>query len=127
MKRLVILAGILFVVLSIFQSCSVSEKTKLPLSGAKYKTDKNYFRARGFGKSPNLSFAKEIALMDAKENLAKKIHQKTGHGHYKSTKNSESLSSYLYGINLVDEKLFVMEDGLYQCWIVIETRKNLYQ
>ncbi|MDL2242130.1 hypothetical protein LJC25_00155, partial [Bacteroidales bacterium OttesenSCG-928-K03] len=60
------------------KSYSKTTKTKeveLPFAGKQYKSDANFFRASQSGISPNLSTAKNIALANARNNLAQEIEQ----------------------------------------------------
>ena len=55
------------------QSVTGAEEISLPFSEGKYKSDKESFRARQSGKSPDLGTSKKIALQNAKSELAANI------------------------------------------------------
>ncbi len=45
-------------------------KVEIPLSGAQYQSDKNYYRATQSGESINMPMAKKLALQNARQELA---------------------------------------------------------
>ena len=75
--KLFTLSGVLTVVLS--TSCSSPKKlssvtqaqeVSIPFSDGKYKSDKDFFRTKQVGKSPDLATAKKIALQNVKAEIA---------------------------------------------------------
>src|SRR3954470_24066497 len=73
--------SLLLLTLTVAISVSIGCKTKPPLAGEKplnnipfsdkdYQTNKNYFRAKQSGNSPDLSTSKKIALQNASSELA---------------------------------------------------------
>ena len=57
------------------QTATGAEEVSLPFSESKYKTDKENFRSRQSGTSPDLATSKKIALQNAKAELASNIKQ----------------------------------------------------
>lgn len=50
-----------------------SQEVSLPMDKAKYKSDKNFYRAVQSGVSPDIATAKKIALLNAKAEMANNI------------------------------------------------------
>ncbi|MBM3417526.1 MAG: hypothetical protein FJY17_01220 [Bacteroidetes bacterium] len=48
-------------------------EVKTPMSGSEYKSDNNYFRVVASGKSPDISFARKIAISNAQGEVARLI------------------------------------------------------
>ena len=117
---------VLISALIVFQSCSIlnlgEEKEKNPFSKEQYESTEKYYRAAESGKSPNMSFAKEKALLDAKEKLAKVIF----HDNPQNEQTQNVIHQTLTHVNVVEEKMFVKDDGTYVCWIIVETPKKFY-
>src|SRR6056297_1155693 len=107
---------------SIFSETGVSKENKIPFSVNEYQSDMNYYRALGKGKSPNLSFAKEIALHNAKENLAKKIF----HNNPYNEMTENVINQNLIYVDIVRERVFKLNNGYYSCWVIVETPKEHY-
>jgi len=124
--RELLVTTMLMAALIVFQSCSVlnigEEKVKNPFPKKKYESTEKYYRAVESGKSPNMSFAKEIAFNNAKELLAKKIF----HDNPRNKQTQNVIHQTLKQVNVVEEKMFVKNDGTYVCWIIIETSKKFY-
>ena len=114
---------------------------EIPLSGKEYQSDKDYFRAKQVGESPDLSTAKKIAMQNAKSEMAGNIQalvkrvtdQYTNQrsvGDKKEFENKfEELAREVVNQTLVDakvigEKLFKEDEGNYQYWIAIESSKE---
>ena len=147
MKKLQLVA--FFIILAIFSCKSKKDITKvedsveveIPLSGKKYESDKNYFRAVQVGESTDLSTAKKIAEQNAKAELAGNIEalvkrvtdQYTNQrsvGNKKEFENKfeeisrEVVRQDLKDVKVIDEKLFKKKDGIYQYWIAVEMSKE---
>ena len=52
------------------ESQSRTKKIETPLSGKEYWSNKEFFRAKSSGKSPDIATAKKIALNNAKSKIA---------------------------------------------------------
>ena len=116
-------------------------KVIVPLSEEKYKTDKNYFRAVGIGKSPDLSTAKKIALQNAKTELSGNVQSTmkavienyTNQRTVGSEMNFESkfeeisrsvISETLNDVKIIGDEVFKETDGKYTYYIAIEMSKE---
>ena len=53
-----------------------SQEVILPLSGKEFQSDKEFYRAKSSGKSPDIATAKKIALNNAKAEVAGLISSK---------------------------------------------------
>lgn len=128
MKRLMSLTIVLIAASVFFQGCGVfseigeSRENKIPFSVKEYSSDANYYRSLGHGKSPNLSFAKETTLHDAQGKLARKIYHDNPHN--KRTENV--IKQNLIYLNVAKEKCSLHDNGIYSCWIILETSKRHY-
>ena len=123
------------------QSATGAEEVSLPFSESKYKTDKEHFRARQSGKSPDLAMSKKIALQNAKAELARNIKEifKVVTSQYSNQRsvgtNQEyenkveeqivsSLNEALTEVAIIEEKAFKEKDGTFTYWIVVEKSKS---
>ena len=113
----------------------------VPFSDSKYKTDKDFFRAKQMGKSQDLATSKKIALQNAKSELAGNIkaivkrvtdqytNQRTV-GDKQDFENKfeelarEVVDQTLTDVRVMDEKIFKETDGRYSYWAAIETSKQ---
>jgi len=148
-KLIYLLSGLLIILIS-FNSCkskkSLQKGTKsseivLPLSGNEYETNKEFFRARQSGKSPDMPTSKKIALQNAKAELASNIqatikrvtdqytNQRTV-GNAQEFKNKfEELAREVVNVELTEstllaEKLFKEKDGSYTTWVVVQVGRE---
>ncbi len=123
------------------QKSSGSTEITLPFENKEYKTDKDFFRARQTGKSPDMATAKKIAMQNAKSELASNIqstvkkvtdqytNQRTIGDKQEFENKFEELSrevsnQKIGGVKIVGEKLFKENDGSYTAWVVIEVSKQ---
>lgn len=112
-----------------------------PFSDSKYKTDKDFFRAKNTGKSIDLATSKKIALQNAKSELAGNIQstmkavidQYTNSSKVDDKENFENkfeelsrdvVNQTLSDVRIMDEKIFKEVDGRYSYWVAIETSKQ---
>jgi hypothetical protein len=142
----VLLLGALFLI----QSCGNSKKLsktegrkeiETPFSANKYKSDKNHFRAKNYGKSPDLGTAKKIAMQNAKSEIASNIQStiKTVTDNYTNQRTIGSKQEFenkfeelsrnvvnqkLSNIHVIDEKTFELKDGKYEYWVALEISKD---
>lgn len=157
MKKIHYLFAILIAFFFVFNGChSSKEVTKptntsttnatpteitLPFSEKEYLSDKDNLRAKNMGKSPDLSTAKKIALMNAKSELASNIQSKIKKvtdnytnqrtvGDRQDFENKfedlarEVASQTLTDVKVIGEKVFKENDGSYTYWTVIEVGKQ---
>ncbi len=136
--------------ISIISSCSSTKKiedinksteVRLPFEGNQYKNDKDYFRAVQSGKSPDLSTAKKIALLNAKEEMAANIQStiKRVTKQYTNQRTVDNPSAFekkfqedareivkqeLFDVNIMDSKVFRETNGTYTYWVVVETSRQ---
>jgi hypothetical protein len=113
----------------------------VPFSESKYKSDKDFFRSKNVGKSPDMATAKKIAFQNAKSELAGNIkavikrvtdqytNQRTVGENQEFENKFEELSrevvdQTLTDTRVVDEKVFKESDGKYSYWVAIETSKQ---
>ena len=118
-----------------------AQEITVPFSESKYKSDKDFFRAKQMGKSPDLATSKKIALQNAKSELAGNIqatikrvtdqytNQRTVGTQQDFENKFEELSrevvnQTLNDVKIVDEKTFKEQDGSYTYWLVIEVSKQ---
>jgi hypothetical protein len=117
---------------------------EVPFSGKQYQTDKDFFRAKQSGNSPDLSTAKKIALQNAKAELASSINttiksvteQYTNQRSFNDKQEFESkfeenvravVSQEISDVKIIGEKLLKEDNGTYTYWIAIETSKLAVQ
>ncbi|MFM8431261.1 MAG: hypothetical protein ACKOA1_00535 [Bacteroidota bacterium] len=129
-----------------FSSCKSSKKIdkvtgaqeiSLPLSGKEYQTNDEFFRARQSGKSPDLAFAKKIALQNANAEMASMVkktvqkvmdqysNQRTVGTSQEFENKTEELArevvnQSLSGTRIIGEKVFQEQDKAYTYWVVVE-------
>jgi hypothetical protein len=113
----------------------------IPFSESKYRTDKEFFRATASGKSPDLSTAKKIALLNAKAEMSSNIESviKSVTENYTKQVSVEDRQAYenlfeqntrevvnqtLSGVVIEDQKVFKDSDGKYTCYVVIQMNKS---
>ncbi len=118
-----------------------AQEITVPFSESKYKSDKDFFRAKQMGKSPDLATSKKIALQNAKAELAgnikamvKKVtdqytNQRTVGDKQEFENKFEELSrevvdQTLTDVRIIDEKIFKEQDGGYSYWTAIEVSKQ---
>jgi hypothetical protein len=122
------------------QKVTGSTEIKVPLEGKEYTTNSEVFRAKNYGKSPDLATAKKIALLNAKSELASNINsiikkvaeqyinQRTvGNAQEYESKFEENtrevVNQTLKDVVIIGEKIFKETDGSFTYWIAIETNK----
>ncbi|MFN4083330.1 MAG: hypothetical protein ACK4K9_06825 [Bacteroidia bacterium] len=147
-------ATIAFILIAAFSSCK-SKKNKttpiekttgaveitVPFSSKEYFSDKDFFRAKSSGKSPDMQTAKKIAMQNAKSEMAglvqttiKKVtdqytQQRTIGNTIEFNNKFEELArevtnQQLTDIRVIGEKLFKEQDGNYTYWIALEANKQ---
>lgn len=121
----------------------VNEMTEIeiPLSGKDYESDKDHFRAKQVGESPDLSTAKKIAQQNAKTEMAGNIEafikrvtdQYTNQRTIQDKKAFKSkfdelarevVNQKLVDVRVIGEKLYRKKSGVYQYWIAVEANKE---
>ena len=113
----------------------------LPFAGKEYQTDKENFRAKHSGKSPDLATSKKIALQNAKSELAGSIqstikrvtdqytNQRSIGDKQEYENKFEELAREVVNQNISDikisgEKVMKEKEGPYQYWVVVEVTKE---
>lgn len=149
MKKLIIAAVVALMATSVapIQTVAASpvprqREVKLPLSGAKYETNKKFFRAVQSGTSTNPATAKTMAIHNAKVLMASNLEAtlkavtdqytnqfNTAEGIEDASKfeqqSREAVKETLADISVIDEKLFMdKKKGTYTCWVAIEMPKE---
>lgn len=149
MKKIVITSFMLAAVLMLVTNCGGPKKLEkqagmeevtLPLSGKEYQSDKEFYRAKGSGKSPDIATAKKIALNNAKAEIAGLINStiKTVTDNYVNQRSiadaqdfeskfesltREVVNQQLVDVSIIGEKLF-QKDKTYEYWVAIEVSKK---
>ena len=117
-----------------------STEIKLPFSSKEYQTDKENFRAKQSGKSPDLATSKKIALQNAKSELAGNIQaivkrvtdQYTNQRTVATAQDFENkfeelsrevVNQTITDVKIIGEKTFKETDGSYTYWIAVEMSK----
>jgi len=153
MKKIKIVSFIFVGVLSVFtlSSCSSSKKAvtaskgmeeiNVPLSGKDYQTNKEFFRAKSVGKSPDMATAKKIAISNAKAEIAGLISSKIksvtdNYTNQRSVANAqdfenkfetiarEVVSQQLNDVSIIGEKIFKDKSSTVEYWVAIEISKE---
>lgn len=113
----------------------------LPFESKEYRTDKEFFRSKNVGKSPDLATAKKIAMQNAKAELAGNIqstmkrvtdqytNQRSVANKQEYENKFEEMSREVVNMSLTDvriigEKPFVNPDNSYSYWVAIEASKE---
>jgi hypothetical protein len=148
-KSLLITTAITGIMMTV-ASCKTPQKLEkttgaveisVPFSESKYKSDKDFFRAKQSGKSQDLATSKKIALQNAKSELAGNIkaivkrvtdqytNQRTV-GDKQDFENKfeelarEVVDQTLTDVRIIEDKIFKETDGRYSYWVAIETSKQ---
>ncbi|WP_321436647.1 hypothetical protein [uncultured Bacteroides sp.] len=117
-----------------------TEEIILPLSGKEYQSDKENYRAKSSGKSPDIATAKKIALNNAKSEIAGLISSKIkavteNYTNQRSVANAqdfenkfenltkEVVSQQLVDVSVIGEKL-LKTGTTYEYWIALEVSKQ---
>ena len=144
-KSILILSTTLLIVVSCGSPKSLQKATgateiEVPFQGKEYITNKDVFRAKNVGKSPDLATAKKIALLNAKAEMASNINstikkvaeqyvnQRTvGNKQEYESKFEEDVREVvnmtLKDVVVFAEKTFKEMDGSYSYWVAIEVNK----
>jgi hypothetical protein len=122
------------------EKTTVAVKVSTPFSESKYKSDKDFFRAKNSGKSIDLATSKKMAMLNAKTELAANIKAviKSVTDQYTNQRNigdkedfenkleqltREVVDQTLTDIKVIDEEIYKETDGRYTYWVAIETSK----
>jgi hypothetical protein len=125
---------------SVAQTTGAVEIT-VPFNSKEYSSDKDNFRAKASGNSPDLTTAKKIALQNAKSEMAgliqttiKKVtdqytNQRTiGNAQEFSNKFEELArevtNQQLTDVRIIGEKIFQEKNTTYTYWVAIEANKQ---
>ena len=150
MKKSVLFISMMLMVLASV-SCSSSRKlvsmtdkeqeVAITLSGPKYCTDKEYWRAVQSGVSSDVSMAKKVAIQNARQELAAMVEHELkmvieNYGK-NATVNPSTENATLYeelartvvnrrmsGVELVEEKAFRQTDGNYRYHVCLQLSKE---
>lgn len=112
----------------------------LPLSGKEYQSDKEYYRAKSSGKSPDIATARKIAINNAKSEVAGLISAKIksvtdNYTNQRSVTDSqdfenkfenmsrEVVNQQLVDVQIIGEKL-LKSGSTYEYWIAISVSKK---
>ena len=117
------------------------QEITVPLSGKEFQSNKEFFRAKSVGKSPDLATAKKIALNNAKVEIAGLISGKIksvtdNYTNQRSVSNAqdfenkfenisrEVVSQQLTDITVIGEKVFKDKAGNVEYYVAIEISKE---
>lgn len=117
------------------------EEITVPLSGKEYQTNKEFFRTKSLGKSPDMATAKKIALNNSKAEIAGLISTKIksvtdNYTNQRSVTNAqdfenkfenlarEVVSQQLNDVNIIGEKVFKDKNGTVEYWVAIQISKE---
>lgn len=117
------------------------EEITVPLTGKDYQTNKELFRAKSLGKSPDMATAKKIALNNAKAEIAGLISTKIksvtdNYTNQRSITNAqdfenkfenlarEVVSQQLNDVSIIGEKVFRDKTGTVEYWVAVEVSKE---
>lgn len=118
-----------------------AEEIQVPLSGKEFQSNKEFYRAKSSGKSPDMATARKIALNNAKTEIAGLINTtiKAVTDNYTNQRSTavaqdfenkfesmvrEVVTQTLNDISIIGEKNFKNKDNSYECWIAIEISKE---
>jgi hypothetical protein len=118
-----------------------STEVEVPFSGREYRTNENFFRATQIGRSPDLSAAKRIALLNARTELASAVEAtikavSTNYTNQRTIENRQEFASRfdeearvivnqrLNDVNIIGERVFREANGSYTYYVVIEMSKD---
>ena len=148
MKKIYLIAACTIALLSACKSPKTMQQAtgefeiKIPLDGKEYQTNKEFFRAKGEGVSPDVPTSKKIALLNAKSELAstvkttiKKVSDNYTNQRSVSEKKEfenkfeelvrEVVNTNLEDVTMIGEKLFKdPKTGFYTYYVAIEMNKN---
>lgn len=115
-------------------------KVNIPLSGAEYMSNDEYFRVTEIGESPNMSSAMKVARQNARQELAATVESaiKAVISNYTQTTATTDESIYeALATNVVKQKLsgaieignemYQTEDGRYKCYVCFQLSKKEMQ
>lgn len=151
MKRMFLMSMVIISIVLVSFSCGGPKKVAaekqagtvevvLPLSGKEFQTDKEFFRAKNSGKSPDISTAKKIALSNAKAEIASNISSKIkgitdNYAKQYSSSNADDLgksfetitrevvNQQLVDVTIIGEKLLKTGTS-YEYWVAVEVSKQ---
>ncbi|MFN4972553.1 MAG: hypothetical protein ACK45I_02250 [Bacteroidota bacterium] len=118
-----------------------AKEITVPFSTREYQSDKEHFRAKGSGNSPDMTTAKKIALQNAKSEMAglitttmKKVteqytnQRQVGNTQEFSNKFEEMArevtNQQLVDVRIMDEKLFKEANNTFTYWVAVEANKQ---
>lgn len=113
------------------------QEITVPLSGKEYQSNKELFRAKSVGKSPDIATAKKIALTNAKAELAGLItttiksvtHNYTNQRSVADAQDFENkfenltkeiVAQQLNNVSIIGEKVFKDKAGTVEYWVAVE-------
>ena len=123
------------------ESQTGAKEIETPLTGKEYWSNKEFFRAKSSGKSPDMATAKKIALNNAKSEIAGLIKSTIksltdNYTNQRSVANAqdfenkfenltrEVVNQELADISIIGEKVFQQKDNTYEYWVAIEISKE---
>jgi hypothetical protein len=144
-KTIITLSALMLLVASCgspksLQKATGSTEIEVPFQGKDYSSNKDVFRAKNVGKSPDLATAKKIALLNAKSEMASNINslikkvaeqyvnqRSVGNKQEYESKFEENVREVvdltMKDVVVFAEKTFKELDGSYSYWVAIEMNK----
>jgi hypothetical protein len=151
MKKLILPLSLCFCTILFFTNCSRKTtpiqketgaiKISIPFSSGQYKSDNEYFRKTASGNSPDMQYAKELALLNAKAGMTADIkslvQRVTDQYKNQRTINNkaefelkaeqrilESFSEIIANVKDLGEELMKETDGTFTYYVAIEVAKD---
>ena len=118
-----------------------SVEVEVPFSSREYRSNENFFRATQSGRSPDVSTAKTIALLNARTELAGAVEStikavSTNYINQRTVGDRQEFSNRfdqearavvnqrLVDVTIIGERAFREQNGSYTVWIAIEMAKD---
>lgn len=126
---------------SLIPATKGNTEISLPMSGAEYRSNADYWRSVQVGTSPNMAMAKKVAMQNARQELASTMESevKSMMESYGRNVDIDQQSKYesiyeeltrtvvnqkLVGVEVIDEKIFQKENGSYEYYVCMQVSKH---
>lgn len=133
------IAGLMVASVGLFSCSATRTVNKTPFNNAKYRTDDDFYRAKGTSNNMSEGMARNMAIHDANVNLAREI-QTSIDGVIKSYNNAAQsgqgksfekmdesvttayIAETLKNAKILEEISYVEKDGTYTFYVVVEKK-----
>jgi len=101
-------------------------KLSIPFSSDQYKSDKDHFRKTASGNGPDMQYAKEMALLNAKAGMTADINSLVQRvfDQYKKQQTIEAVREVIANVKDLGEEVMKETDGSYTYYVAIEVSKD---